>query len=106
MPSWFGGHGAARAGCYSYPPLSEKAFSPGIGQDLWILGIHLAAISSIFGAINVIVTIHNMRAPGMSCMRLPLFVWTIYTYAFLIILALTVLSSALTLLLLDHNLCT
>ena len=103
MASWFGGHGAARAGWYSYPPLSENGFSPGIGQDLWILGIHLTSISSVAGAINFVVTIQNMRAPGMTWMRLPLFVWTIYTYAILIILALTVLSAALTLLLLDRN---
>ncbi|HEX6679259.1 MAG TPA: cytochrome c oxidase subunit I [Gaiellaceae bacterium] len=103
MASWFATHGAASAGWYSYPPLSEKFFSPGHGQDLWILAIHLTSISSILGAINFIVTIHNMRAPGMSWMRMPLFVWTIYTYAILILIALTELAAALTLLLLDRN---
>src|SRR6184192_1529988 len=101
--SWFSGGGAARAGWYSYPPLSEHAFEPGRGQDLWILAIHLTTISSILGAINFIVTIHNMRAPGMGWMRLPLFVWSIYVYAILILIALTELAGALTLLLLDRN---
>ncbi len=101
--SWFSAGGAARAGWYSYPPLSEHAFEPGKGQDLWILAIHLTSISSILGAINFIVTIHNMRAPGMSWMRMPLFVWSIYVYAILILIALTELAGALTLLLLDRN---
>jgi cytochrome c oxidase subunit I len=101
--SWFAAGGAARAGWYSYPPLSERAFEPGKGQDLWILAIHLTSISSILGAINFIVTIHNMRAPGMSWMRMPLFVWSIYVYAILILIALTELAGALTLLLLDRN---
>ncbi|MGN6431164.1 MAG: cytochrome c oxidase subunit I [Gaiellaceae bacterium] len=101
--SWFAAGGAARAGWYSYPPLSESAFEPGRGQDLWILAIHLTSISSILGAINFIVTIHNMRAPGMSWMRMPLFVWSIYVYAILILIALTELAGALTLLLLDRN---
>ena len=101
--SWFSGGGAARAGWYSYTPLSEPGFSPGHGQDLWILAIHLTSISSILGAINFIATIHNMRAPGMGWMRVPLFVWSIEVYAILILLALTELAATLTLLLLDRN---
>jgi cytochrome c oxidase subunit 1 len=101
--SWFAAGGAPRAGWYSYPPLSEKLFEPGNGQDLWILAIHLTSISSIIGAINFIVTIHNMRAPGMTWMRMPLFVWTIEVYAILILFALTVLAGGLTLLLLDRQ---
>src|ERR687884_600856 len=97
------GGGAAGAGCSSSPPLSEHAFEPGRGQDLWILAIHLTTIFSILGAINFIVTIHNMRAPGMGWMRLPLFVWSIEVYAVLILIALTELAAALTLLLLDRN---
>src|SRR3989475_9258020 len=101
--SWFSGGGAARAGWHSYPPLSRHAFEPGKGQDLWILAIHLTTIASILGAINFIVTIHNMRAPGISWMRLPLFVWSIYVYSILILIALTELAGALTLLLLDRK---
>jgi len=103
MCSWMASSGAARAGWYSYPPLSEGFFSPGNGQDYWILGIHLTSISTVIGAINFIVTIHNMRAPGMSWMRLPLFVWTIEIFAILVIIALSELSGALTLLLLDRQ---
>src|SRR2546421_12861536 len=101
--SWFASRGPARAGWYSYVPLSEKFYSPGHGQDLWILAIHLTSISSILGAINFIVTIHNMRARGMSWMRLPLFVWSIEVYAILILIALSELAGALTLLLLDRH---
>ena len=68
-------------------PLSTL-HEPGNGQDLWILGLHILSISSLVGAINFVVTIHNMRAPGMSWMRIPLFVWAIVTYAWLLIIVL------------------
>jgi cytochrome c oxidase subunit 1 len=103
MLSWLSGGGAARAGWYSYPPLSLKTFEGGNGQDLWILAIHLTSISSIIGAINFIVTIHNLRAPGMGWLRLPLFVWSIEVYAVLILIALSELAGTLTLLLLDRQ---
>jgi cytochrome c oxidase subunit 1 len=103
--SFFASQGPAKCGWYSYPPCSEGAgfLSPGNGQDLWILAIHLTSVSSILGAINFICTIHNMRAAGMSWMRIPLFVWTIEIYAVLILPALTVLSVAATMLLLDRQ---
>jgi cytochrome c oxidase subunit I len=103
MGSFFASQGPARSGWYSYPPLSESLFSPGHGQDYWILAIHLTSVSSVIGAINFIVTIHNMRAPGMTWMRLPLFVWAIEIYAILLLIALAELSGALTLLLLDRQ---
>jgi cytochrome c oxidase subunit I len=102
--SFLAAGGAAKAGWYSYPPLSEETFSPGTGQDLWILSLHLVAISSLLGAINFICTIHNMRAPGMSWMRLPLFVWTIEIYSLLLVLVLPVIGVGLTFLLLDRQL--
>jgi cytochrome c oxidase subunit 1 len=103
--SFFATNGAARCGWYSYPPCSEGAsyFSGGNGQDLWILSLHLLSLSSLAGAINFVCTIHNMRAPGMSWMRIPLFVWSIEIYALLLILVLPVLSAGLTLLLLDRQ---
>jgi cytochrome c oxidase subunit I len=101
--SFFANGGAAKSGWYSYPPLSEKFFSPGSGQDLWILSLHLVAISSLVGAINFICTIHNMRAPGMSWMRLPLFVWAIEVYSILLVIVLPVIGVALTFLLLDRQ---
>jgi cytochrome c oxidase subunit 1 len=103
--SFFAEHGAARCGWYSYPPCSEGAafLSPGSGQDLWILSLHLLSLGSLAGAINFICTIHNMRAPGMSWMRIPLFVWSIEIYAVLLVLVLPVLSVGLTMLLLDRQ---
>ena len=59
------------------PAALRTSISPFVGQDLWILGLHLTTISSLAGAINFIVTIHNMRTPGMTWMRIPLFVWSI-----------------------------
>ncbi len=95
--------GAASASWTMYPPLSSKEFSPGHGVDLWILAIHLLSIASLIGAINFVVTVVNMRTAGMSWMRMPLFVWSVVTYAILLILVLPVLSGGLTLLLIDRN---
>jgi cytochrome c oxidase subunit I len=103
LSSFFAEGGAARAGWTSYTPLSREAFTPGHGQDLWILGIHLTSLASLAGAINFIVTIHNMRSPGMTWMRIPLFVWAIEAYAVLLVLALPTVSAAATLLLLDRQ---
>jgi cytochrome c oxidase subunit I len=91
------------AGWFSYVPLSTKEYSPTNGQEAWIYMVHLTGLSSIIGAINFIATIHNMRAPGMGWGRMPLFVWTILIYAYLIILALTSLAATVTMLLLDRN---
>jgi cytochrome c oxidase subunit I len=101
--SFFASGGAAKAGWYSYPPVSEKFFSPGNGQDLWILALHLVGISSLLGAINFICTITNMRASGMSWMRIPLFVWAILIYSVLLLATIPVFAVGLTLLLLDRQ---
>jgi cytochrome c oxidase subunit I len=101
--SFFASGGAAKSGWYGYPPLSESFFSPGNGQDLWILSLHLVALSSLVGAINFICTIHNMRAAGMSWMRIPLFVWTIEIYSILIVIVMPVIGVGLTFLLLDRQ---
>jgi cytochrome c oxidase subunit I len=100
--SWFAAEGAPSAGWTSYVPLSVQ--SPGIGQDLWILSLHVLTIASLAGAINFVVTIHNMRTAGMTWMRLPLFVWSIEVYALLLILVLPTLSAGLTLMILDRQL--
>jgi cytochrome c oxidase subunit I len=101
--SWFAAGGAPRAGWTSYAPLSESAYSPGHGIDLWILSLHVLTLSSLAGAINFLVTIHRMRAPGMSWMRVPLFVWSMEVYAALLVLVLPALSAGLTMLLLDRQ---
>ncbi len=101
--SFFADGGAAGAGWYSYPTLSESFFSPGHGQDLWILSVHLVGLSSLLGAINFICTIHNMRAPGMSWMRIPLFVWTIEVYSILLVVVIPVIATGITMLLLDRQ---
>ncbi len=100
--SFFARGGAADTGWTAYVPLSTL-HSPGHGQDLWILSLHILSISSAAGAINFIVTIHNMRAPGMSWTRIPLFCWSILTYAWMLIIVLPVLSAGLTMMLLDRE---
>ncbi|MBA3366088.1 MAG: cytochrome c oxidase subunit I [Actinobacteria bacterium] len=99
--SWFAGGGAPQSGWTSYPPLS--VYTQGNGQDLWILSLHILTLASLAGAINFIVTIHNMRTRGMTWMRIPLFVWTIEVYSILLVLVLPALSAGLTLLLLDRQ---
>src|SRR3954468_1352347 len=94
---------APEAGWTSYAPLSNKGFSETGGIDAWIYLIHLTGISSLLGAVNFYATIANMRAPGMGWGRLPLFVWSLLTYAVLLILALPVIAGAVTLLLADRH---
>src|SRR3954467_13256238 len=91
------------AGWFSYVPLSLKTFTPSNGQEAWIYMVHLTGLSSIIGSINFIATIHNMRAPGMGWGRMPLFVWTMLIYSYLVVLALTSLAATVTMLLLDRN---
>jgi cytochrome c oxidase subunit I len=92
-----------QAGWTMYPPLSDDSFSPGGGVDAWIFLIHLTGLSSIIGAINFIATIHNMRAPGMSWGRIPLFIWTILVYSYLLVAALPAVAAAVTMLLTDRH---
>jgi len=93
----------AGTGWTVYPPLSSVQAHSGPSVDLAIFSLHLAGASSILGAINFITTIFNMRAPGMSMHRLPLFVWAVLITAFLLLLSLPVFAGAITMLLTDHN---
>jgi len=92
------------AGWSGYAPLTEKTYSPGTGVDYWIWAFQLAGIGSLLTSINFLVTILRMRAPGMNLMRMPLFTWTTFFTAVLMLFAFPVLTVALALITLDRYL--
>ncbi len=100
LPILFG-HGP-NGGWFGYVPLTTRGYSPGINIDFWVLGLQILGISSLAAAFNFITTIINLRAPGMSLMRMPIFTWMSFVVQFLIILAFPVITVAVFFLLLDR----
>jgi cytochrome c oxidase subunit 1 len=103
MASFFVQGGAASSGWTAYPPLSLVGAGTNPGQDMWILGVHLAGMSTILASINFIVTIANMRAPGMTWGKMPLFAWATFFTSIIQLTSTPVLAAAVTMLLMDRN---
>ena len=87
--------GAASFGWFAYAPLSSTTFSPGIGGNLWVLGLALSGFGTILGGVNFITTIITMRAPGMTMFRMPIFTWNTLVTSILVLMAFPVLAAAL-----------
>ena len=99
--SWFLG-GAPNAGWFGYAPLTGEAYNPGHGIDFWMMSLQLLGIASLAAAFNFIVTIVNMRAPGLTLMRMPLFTWMTLVTSILLVLAFPVITVALIELMFDR----
>jgi cytochrome c oxidase subunit 1 len=93
---------APNGGWFGYAPLSTKPFAPGLNIDFWVIGLQILGISSLAAAFNFITTIINLRAPGMTLMRMPMFTWMSFVVQFLLVLAFPVITIALVFLLLDR----
>ncbi len=94
--------GAASFGWFAYVPLSDAINSPGVGGDLWLVGLYMLGLSSILGAVNFITTIVTMRAPGLTMWRMSIFTWNILVTSILILVVFPVLAAGLLVLLSDR----
>ncbi|MBN4678597.1 cbb3-type cytochrome c oxidase subunit I, partial [Pandoraea nosoerga] len=88
----------ARTGWLAYPPLSELAYSPGVGVDYYIWALQISGLGTLLTGVNFVATIFKMRAPGMTLMRMPIFTWTSLCSMILVVAAFPVLTVALALL--------
>ncbi|WP_030144720.1 cytochrome c oxidase subunit I, partial [Glycomyces sp. NRRL B-16210] len=96
--------GAASFGWFAYQPLSNAVNSPGIGADMWFVGLTISGLGTILGAVNMITTIVTMRAPGMLMFRMPIFTWNILITSLLVILVFPILAAALLAVVADRQL--
>ncbi|MGI5164194.1 cytochrome c oxidase subunit I [Spirillospora sp. CA-253888] len=96
--------GAASFGWTAYTPLSNAVRSPGVGGDMWIMGLALSGFGTILGGVNFITTIVGMRAPGMTMFRMPIFTWNIFLTSLLVLMAFPILAAALLVLMADRKL--
>ncbi|MGB3327535.1 MAG: cbb3-type cytochrome c oxidase subunit I, partial [Thermomicrobiales bacterium] len=99
--SWFF-NTVPNQGWYGYSPLTDTAWSPTRAVDFWVLGLQILGVSSMLGAFNFIVTVLNMRAPGVTLMRMPIFSWTTFIVSIMIIMAFPAITVALILLMMDR----
>ena len=104
LASFLAPGGAAAFGWYAYSPLTSAINSPGIGGDMWIMGLTLSGFGTILGGVNFVTTIICMRAPGMTMFRMPIFTWNILLTSMLVLLAFPVLAAALLVLEIDRKL--
>jgi cytochrome c oxidase subunit I len=95
MSSFLVPGGAADFGWTAYTPLSSKANSPGVGGDLWTMGLWMAGLGTILGGVNFVTTVLCMRAPGMTMFRMPIFTWNIFVTSMLVLIAFPILAGAL-----------
>jgi len=96
--------GAASFGWFAYAPLNSTVNSPGVGSDLWIMGLYMAGLGTILSAVNFITTIITMRAPGMTMFRMPIFTWNTLVTSFMVLVAFPILAAALLILEADRSL--
>jgi cytochrome c oxidase subunit I len=104
LASFLAPGGAASFGWYAYAPLTSATYSPGVGADMWIMGLVLSGFGTILGAVNFTTTIFCMRAPGMTMFRMPIFTWNALLTSILVLLAFPVLAAALLVLEIDRRL--
>ncbi|MGK5558557.1 aa3-type cytochrome oxidase subunit I [Actinomadura kijaniata] len=95
--------GAASFGWTAYAPLNNEIRTPGVGADLWIMGLALSGFGTILGAVNFVTTIVGMRAPGMTMFRLPIFTWNVFLTSVLVLMAFPILAAALLVLMSDRK---
>jgi cytochrome c oxidase subunit 1 len=96
--------GAANFGWFAYAPLSGATYAPGVGPDLWIVGVAVTSTAGVLGAVNLVTTIFMLRAPGLTMFRMPIFTWNMLVVSTMILVTFPVLTAALAMLFADRRL--